>query len=127
MHAPISHSLISVSVTGSFPRVTFSRRIFPSPGHRTKRTGHTLTVNKLRKRAISLASKRKVVIIVISPAGIKKFVAIDLVAGSLLYYAIKIPLHSMVAAMIGSMIGPMLIRRVVDKDKGKEKSRKRLR
>lgn len=84
-------------------------------------------MNKLRKRAIPLASKRKVVIIVISPAGIKKFVAIDLVAGTLLYYAIKLPLHSMIAAMIGSMVGPMLIRRAIDKDKGKEKSRKLLR
>ncbi|WP_173275607.1 hypothetical protein [Paenibacillus sp. NEAU-GSW1] len=44
---------------------------------------------------------------------IKKFVLIDFIASTVIYYALKIPSHSIVAAMVGSFAGPMLIRQTL--------------
>ncbi|WP_308637163.1 hypothetical protein [Paenibacillus silvisoli] len=60
-----------------------------------------------------LRSKNEIIVVVVPISEIKKFVLIDIVGGTLLYYTIKLPLHSVAAAMIGSMIGPMLIRRTL--------------
>lgn len=53
------------------------------------------------------------VMVVIPLSGIKKFVLIDLVAGTAIYYLLKLPLHSFLAASAGSMIGPILIRQTL--------------
>ncbi|MBO7746246.1 hypothetical protein I8J29_18720 [Paenibacillus sp. MWE-103] len=57
-----------------------------------------------------MGSKQEFVVVVVPLSEIKKFVAIDIVGGTALYYLIKLPLHSVLWAMAGSMAGPMLIR-----------------
>lgn len=61
--------------------------------------------------------KKSIIIVVIpvSSAGIKKFLLIDVVCGTALYYLFMQPLHSMLAATLGSMAGPILIRRSLER------------
>lgn len=61
--------------------------------------------------------KRHIVIVVVpvSASAIGKFVLIDIIGGTALYYLLKAPLHSVLAATLGSMAGPMLIRRSLDR------------
>ncbi|NBD27175.1 hypothetical protein [Paenibacillus glycinis] len=56
-----------------------------------------------------------VVVVVVPFSEIKKFVVIDIVGGTVLYYMLLLPLHSVLAAMTGSMVGPLLIRRTLKK------------
>lgn len=60
---------------------------------------------------MSTTGKRKYVFVVIQASDVKKFVLLDLIGGTLLFYALKFPLHSVVAASLGSMAGSMLLRR----------------
>ncbi|RAP73408.1 hypothetical protein [Paenibacillus montanisoli] len=60
-----------------------------------------------------MGSKQDFVMVVVPFSEIKKFFLIDIVGGTLLYYTIKLPLHSVAAAMLGSMVGPLLIRRTL--------------
>ena len=62
---------------------------------------------------ILLPNSQSFVMVVIPLSGIKKFVLIDLVAGTAIYYLLMLPLHSFLAASAGSMIGPMLIRQTL--------------
>jgi hypothetical protein len=57
-----------------------------------------------------MGAKQEFVVVVIPLYPIKKFFVIDIVGGTVLYYLIKLPLHSVPIAMIGSMVGPMIIR-----------------
>jgi hypothetical protein len=57
-----------------------------------------------------MSAKQEFVVVVIPLYQIKKFFVIDIVGGTVLYYLIKLPLHSVPIAMIGSMVGPILIR-----------------
>jgi hypothetical protein len=58
-----------------------------------------------------MGKKQDFVVVVVPFSEIKKLVAIDIVGGTVLYYMLKLPLHSSVfASMIGSMVGPILIR-----------------
>ncbi|RED66265.1 hypothetical protein [Cohnella lupini] len=66
-----------------------------------------------------MEKNRGFVVIVIPLSEVKKFIAIDLVGGTLLYYLLKLPLHSMIAATAGSMVGPYLIR--LSMKRGKKK------
>jgi hypothetical protein len=50
------------------------------------------------------------VFVVIPLSEVKKFLIIDIIGGTALYYALKLPFHSVIAATAGSMIGPLLIR-----------------
>jgi hypothetical protein len=67
----------------------------------------------------TMDNKRGFVVIVIPLSEVKKFIAIDLVGGTLLYYVLKLPLHSVYAAMAGSMVGPYLIRLSVKRNRRK--------
>ncbi|MBP3966050.1 hypothetical protein [Paenibacillus lignilyticus] len=58
-----------------------------------------------------MGSKQEFIVVVVPMSEIKKFVVIDIIGGTVLYYLIKLPLHSFYAAMVGSAVGPMLIRR----------------
>ncbi|REE83938.1 hypothetical protein A8990_116117 [Paenibacillus taihuensis] len=51
------------------------------------------------------------IVVVIPLSEIKKFVLIDIIGGTALYYMIRLPMHSVMAGMIGSMIGPFIVRR----------------
>ncbi|MFX3631254.1 MAG: hypothetical protein ACE3L7_00005 [Candidatus Pristimantibacillus sp.] len=57
-----------------------------------------------------MRNKEAVVFVAIPLVEIKKFILIDIVAGTALYFAIKFPFHSLIAASAGSMFGPMIIR-----------------
>lgn len=57
-----------------------------------------------------MRNKQAVVFVAIPLTEIKKFILIDLIAGTALYFAIKFPFHSLIAASAGSMFGPMIIR-----------------
>lgn len=57
-----------------------------------------------------MKNKESYVFVTIPLSEIKKFILIDFVAGSVIYFAIKFPLHSFIAAYAGSMFGPILIR-----------------
>lgn len=59
----------------------------------------------------NLAAKQDFVVVVIPISEIKKFIAIDIIGGTALFYMIKLPLHSVLAGMIGSMIGPLIVRK----------------
>lgn len=58
-----------------------------------------------------MRKKQAFVFVAIPISEIKKFILIDLVAGYIIYFAIKFPLHSFIIASAGSTLGPMLIRR----------------
>jgi hypothetical protein len=58
-----------------------------------------------------MRKRQNYVVVVIPISEIKKFVIIDLVASTALYYIVKFPLHSMVAATASSMLGPYFIRK----------------
>lgn len=58
-----------------------------------------------------MRKNQAIVFVAIPLSEIKKFILIDLVAGYIIYFAIKFPFHSLIAASAGSMFGPMLIRR----------------
>lgn len=60
-----------------------------------------------------MGSKQEFVVVVVPLYEIKKFFIIDIVGGTVLYYMLKLPLHSVYTATIGSMIGPLLIRRTL--------------
>ncbi|MBM7567530.1 hypothetical protein [Paenibacillus sacheonensis] len=62
-----------------------------------------------------MRTKQEFVVVVIPMSEIRKFVVIDIVGGTALYYMLLVPLHSVIAAMTGSMIGPLLIRRSLRK------------
>ncbi|QYR23219.1 hypothetical protein KZ483_10025 [Paenibacillus sp. sptzw28] len=57
------------------------------------------------------------VFVVIPLSEIKKFVVIDIIGGTVLYYALKLPFHSVIAATAGSMVGPLLIRRSLKRNR----------
>jgi hypothetical protein len=57
-----------------------------------------------------MGKKQDFVVVVVPLSEIKKFIAIDIVGGTVLYYLIKFPLHSVFVSTIGSVIGPILIR-----------------
>jgi hypothetical protein len=57
-----------------------------------------------------MGKKREFVVVVVPFSEIKKFIAIDIVGGTVLYYILKLPFHSVFAPMIGSVVGPILIR-----------------
>jgi hypothetical protein len=57
-----------------------------------------------------MGKKQDFVVVVIPLSEIKKFIAIDIVGGTVLYYLIKLPLHSVFVSTIGSVVGPILIR-----------------
>jgi len=57
-----------------------------------------------------LKNKESFVFVTIPLSEIKKFILIDFVAGTVIYFAIRFPLHSFIAASAGSMFGPILIR-----------------
>lgn len=57
-----------------------------------------------------MRNKQEILVVVVPLSEIKKFVAIDIVGGTALYYLLKLSLHSMLWAMAGSMAGPMLVR-----------------
>lgn len=56
-------------------------------------------------------NKQAFVMVVVPISQIKKFVVIDIVGGTVLYYMLELPLHSVLAATVGSIVGPVLIRR----------------
>ncbi|SEO82575.1 hypothetical protein [Paenibacillus sp. OV219] len=58
-----------------------------------------------------MTTKQEFVVVVVPMSEIKKFIVIDIIGGTALYYMIKLPLHSVMIGMFGSMIGPLLIRR----------------
>ncbi|WP_042161720.1 hypothetical protein [Paenibacillus gorillae] len=51
--------------------------------------------------------------IFISMSDIKKFIWIDFIASTFIYYALKIPSHSLIAATAGSMVAPIIIRQSI--------------
>jgi hypothetical protein len=58
-----------------------------------------------------MEKRQAFVCVVIPMSEVRKFVAIDLIGGTILYYGLKFSVHSVIAAMAGSMIGPLLVRR----------------
>ncbi|MBB3070002.1 hypothetical protein FHS14_002997 [Paenibacillus baekrokdamisoli] len=50
------------------------------------------------------------VMVVIPLSTIKKFIIIDLLAGTAIFHMLKMPLHSFLAASAGSMVGTILIK-----------------
>lgn len=63
--------------------------------------------------SIVLRHKSEILVVVVPKAEVKKFILIDMIGGTALYWALLIPLHSLLAATGGSMIGPYLIRRTL--------------
>jgi hypothetical protein len=66
-----------------------------------------------------MGAKKEFVVVVIPLYEIKKFFVLDIVGGTVLYYLIKLHLHSVPVAMIGSMVGSMLIRLSLKKSRKK--------
>ncbi|MFC5650277.1 hypothetical protein ACFPYJ_14290 [Paenibacillus solisilvae] len=60
-----------------------------------------------------MSNSQTFVMVVIPLSEVKKFVIIDLAAGTAIYYLLKLPLHSFLAASAGSMVGPLLIRQTL--------------
>jgi hypothetical protein len=54
--------------------------------------------------------KQTFVFVVIPMSEVKKFVAIDLIGSTIVYYAMKFSLHSVIVATAGSFIAPMLVK-----------------
>ncbi|ANE47683.1 hypothetical protein SY83_16910 [Paenibacillus swuensis] len=52
----------------------------------------------------------QILIVIVPMSAIKKFVVIDILASTVIYYCIKFPMHSVIAGTIGSITGPILIR-----------------
>ncbi|GLX67971.1 hypothetical protein [Paenibacillus glycanilyticus] len=60
-----------------------------------------------------MGNKQEVIVVVIPIAEVKKFILIDVVISTAVYYALVIPFHSFLAATAGSMALPMVIRRTL--------------
>ncbi|AZN39049.1 hypothetical protein [Paenibacillus albus] len=58
-----------------------------------------------------MTTKQEFVVVVVPMSEIKKFMIIDIIGGTALFYMIKLPLHSVMFGMFGSMLGPLLIRK----------------
>jgi hypothetical protein len=57
-----------------------------------------------------MEKRQAFVFVVITMSEVRKFVAIDLIGGTVLYYALNFSFHSIIAATAGSTIGPLLVR-----------------
>lgn len=62
-------------------------------------------------------TRKRYVFVTIRLSEVKKFVMIDLIGGTALYYALKFPLHSVILASAGSMVGPMIFRRTYKRNR----------
>ncbi|QMV44800.1 hypothetical protein FPL14_29300 [Cohnella cholangitidis] len=61
---------------------------------------------------LKIYKKRKVVLFIIKGTSIQKFVLIDLMLGTGLYYVVKIIYSSVIVATIGSLIGTEGVKRL---------------
>lgn len=65
---------------------------------------------------VEVSSKRRIVLLVIKRSSIQKFIVIDLILGTGLYYVAKIISSSAIVAAIGSMIGTEALKKLRGKD-----------
>ncbi|WP_435922196.1 hypothetical protein [Paenibacillus sp. DYY-L-2] len=65
---------------------------------------------------VELSNKRRIVLLVIKRSSIQKFIVIDLILGTGIYYVAKIISSSAIVATIGSMIGTEAVKKLRGKD-----------
>lgn len=61
---------------------------------------------------MEVSNKRRTVLLVIKRSSIQKFIVIDLILGTGLYYAVKIISSSIIIATVGSMIGTEAVKKI---------------
>lgn len=61
---------------------------------------------------VEVSNKRRIVLLVIKRSSIQKFIVIDLILGTGIFYVAKIISSSAIVATIGSMIGTEAIKKL---------------
>jgi hypothetical protein len=62
---------------------------------------------------VGIRNKRDIVVVVVTRAQWRRFIAIDLAGSTAVYYALLLPFHSQWAASAGSFVGALALNRLL--------------